>query len=81
MGLFSQLTGKRRSSLPEAEQIGSAKFKADPFPCYARLRAEAPVSRMTLLSRHFPDGLAWNRSGLGLASIVATRPPPASSAD
>jgi cytochrome P450 len=51
MGLFSQLTESRRSSPPEAEQIGSPIFKANPFPCYSRLRAEAPVTRVTLLSR------------------------------
>src|SRR5215468_934522 len=28
--------------------IASREFKADPFPFYARLRAEAPVHRVTL---------------------------------
>jgi len=50
MGLFSQLTGRARDSRKEADQIGSAKFKANPFPCYSRLRAEAPVCHVTLLS-------------------------------
>jgi cytochrome P450 PksS len=35
--------------------LASAQFKADPYPFYARLRAEAPVHRVTL-----PDGqTAW----------------------
>ncbi len=32
----------------ENVDIGSAAFKADPYPCYARLRNEAPVHRITL---------------------------------
>lgn len=36
---------------PEAVRIASPEFKADPFPYYARLRAEAPVLRMTLLAK------------------------------
>jgi cytochrome P450 len=51
MGLISQLTGRGRSSPPEVEQIGSREFKANPFPCYSRLRSESPVSRVTLLSK------------------------------
>lgn len=36
-------------------EIGSAAFKADPFPIYARLRAEEPVCKVAL-----PDGQeAW----------------------
>ena len=38
-----------------APDISSAEFKANPFPFYARLRAEEPVFRVTL-----PDGqTAW----------------------
>lgn len=36
---------------PETPDITSAAFKADPFPYYARLRAEAPVQRVTLPNR------------------------------
>ena len=39
----------------DAVNIASPAFKANPFPFYARLRAEAPVFRVTL-----PDGqTAW----------------------
>ena len=31
--------------------IAASKFKADPFPFYRRLRAEAPVYRVTLPDR------------------------------
>ncbi len=51
MGLFSMLSESVRQSPPDAEQIGSPKIKANPFPFYARLRAEAPVSRVTLPSK------------------------------
>lgn len=51
MGLFSLLTAKGRSSPPEAVNIASPEFKANPFPFYARLRAEAPVYRSTLPTR------------------------------
>ena len=38
-----------------APDVGSAEFRSDPYPTYARLRAEAPVSRVRL-----PDGQsAW----------------------
>jgi hypothetical protein len=33
----------RRRSPRESVNIASPEFKADPFPFYARLRAEAPV--------------------------------------
>jgi len=54
MGLFSWLT--RRNPPPGgAVNIASPAFKANPYPFYARLRAEAPVHRVTL-----PDGqTAW----------------------
>jgi cytochrome P450 PksS len=41
--------------------IASREFKADPYPFYARLRAEAPVIRVTLLDKQnalTPDQLA-----------------------
>jgi cytochrome P450 PksS len=47
MGLFSLLTGKVRSP-HEPVNIASPEFKADPYPFYARLRAEAPVYRIML---------------------------------
>src|SRR5947207_8320018 len=45
------LTGVGRSSPPGAVNIASPEFKADPFPFYARLRADAPVYRTTLPTR------------------------------
>jgi cytochrome P450 PksS len=51
MGLFSLLTGRGRSTPPEAVNLASPQFKANPFPFYARLRAEAPVYRTTLPTR------------------------------
>jgi len=55
MGLLSLLRGKARSSPRDAVNIASPEFKANPFPFYARLRAETPVFCMTL-----PTGeLAW----------------------
>ena len=48
MGLFSLLTGKRRSRPEILVNIASPEFKANPYPFYARLRAEAPVYRVTL---------------------------------
>ena len=48
MGLFSSLTGTGRSSPDDAVNIASPEFKANPFPFYARLRAEAPVHRVSL---------------------------------
>jgi hypothetical protein len=53
MGFFSLLTGKSRSSPPEAVNLASPEFKANPLPFYARLRAEAPVYR-TLLPTQEP---------------------------
>ena len=47
MGLLSSPTGKGRSLL-DPVNIAGAEFKANPYPFYARLRAEAPVHRMTL---------------------------------
>src|SRR5262245_18218886 len=51
MGLFSWLTGTDRSSPDDAVNIASPEFKANPYPFYARLRAEAPVYRVTLPTR------------------------------
>ena len=48
MGLLSFLTGTSRAPAHHPAKIGSREFKADPFPFYARLRAEAPVYRMKL---------------------------------
>ncbi len=48
MGLFVLSTGKRRSPIHDPVNIASPEFKANPYPFYARLRAEAPVYRMTL---------------------------------
>jgi cytochrome P450 PksS len=54
MGLFSWLT-RRKPTPGGAVNIASPAFKANPYPFYARLRAEAPVHRVTL-----PDGQeAW----------------------
>src|SRR5262249_3776771 len=50
MGLFSFLTGKGQPQ-PAAVDIASPALKANPFPFYARLRAEAPVYRVTLPTR------------------------------
>jgi cytochrome P450 len=47
MGLFSLLTGKGRSPRGHVD-LASPEFKANPYPYYARLRAEAPVCRVTL---------------------------------
>jgi cytochrome P450 len=51
MGLHSRWTGKRRTPPLEPLRIASPEFKANPFPCYARLRAEAPARRVTMLSK------------------------------
>src|SRR5262249_1870526 len=51
MGLLSFLTGKGRAPVVDAVNIGSREFKANPYPFYARLRAEAPVYRVTLPTR------------------------------
>ena len=50
MGLSSLLTGKRRSA-GDPVNLASPEFKANPYPYYARLRAEAPVSRVMLPTR------------------------------
>jgi cytochrome P450 len=42
------------SAIPDVD-IASAKFKADPYPYYARLRDEAPVHRVRLPNKRF----AW----------------------
>lgn len=52
MSLFSVL--RRRRQQPAGDDmvnITSATFKADPYPFYARLRAKAPVFRVTLPDR------------------------------
>jgi cytochrome P450 PksS len=55
MGLFSFSTEKGRSPVHDPFNIASPEFKANPYPFYARLRAEAPVHRVTL-----PTGeIAW----------------------
>jgi cytochrome P450 len=51
MRLFSFFTGKKPSAPGDPLNIASPEFKANPFPFYARLRAEAPVHRMTLPTR------------------------------
>src|SRR5262245_23591916 len=51
MGLFSLFAGKRRSSADTPVNIARPEFLADPFPFYARLRAEAPVHRLMLPTR------------------------------
>src|SRR5262245_51445888 len=48
MGVFSLLTRRSRSTARAAVNIASPEFKADPFPFYARLRAEEPVYRTNL---------------------------------
>jgi cytochrome P450 len=47
MGMFAYSAEKGRSPCNPVN-IASPGFKANPFPFYARLRAEAPVYRMTL---------------------------------
>ncbi len=55
MGSLSLPTGKGRSPDRDPVNIASPEFKANPYPFYARLRAEAPVHRVTL-----PTGeIAW----------------------
>jgi cytochrome P450 PksS len=51
MSLSSVLRRRRRDAAGGAVNITSAEFKADPYPFYARLRAEAPVFRVTLPDR------------------------------
>jgi cytochrome P450 len=50
MGLFAHMAKKGRSP-SNPVNIASPGFKANPFPFYARLRAEAPVYRMSLPTR------------------------------
>jgi cytochrome P450 len=66
MGLFLFLTGRGRSSRPEAVNMGSRQFKANPYPFYARLRAEAPVFRVTLPTRE----TAWLLTRYGDVALV-----------
>jgi cytochrome P450 PksS len=54
MGLFSFLTGQQHTP-NDPPNIGSSAFKANPYPFYARLRAEAPVHPMRLPTRE----MAW----------------------
>ena len=48
MGLFSWFPANRRASAADDPDIASPEHKADPFPFYARLRAEKPVHRVTV---------------------------------
>src|SRR5713226_3223071 len=50
MGLFSFLTRKAQSPR-DPVNIASPEFKANPYPFYARLRAEEPVYRLTMLNK------------------------------
>jgi cytochrome P450 PksS len=50
MGVLSWFTRTKPPADGEVN-IASPAFKADPFPFYARLRAEAPVFRVTLPDR------------------------------
>src|SRR5262245_10565651 len=55
MGMFSWLTRRKQPAPGSEVNIASPAFKANPYPFYARLRAEAPVHGVTL-----PDGqAAW----------------------
>src|SRR5436309_15153681 len=51
MGFLGTSAGKNRSPLREPVNIASPEFKADPYPFYARLRAEAPAYRVPLPTR------------------------------
>jgi cytochrome P450 PksS len=51
MSLLSVLTRKRRKPAGDEINITTAEYKANPYPFYARLRAEAPVFRVTLPDR------------------------------
>src|SRR5262249_54390147 len=48
VSILSFLTGTVPSTPASAVNIGSPEFKANPFPFYERLRAEAPVFRVRL---------------------------------
>src|SRR6516165_4941358 len=50
MGVLSRFTRTKPPADGEVN-IASPEFKANPFPFYARLRAEAPVFRVTLPDR------------------------------
>ena len=50
MGMFAS-SGKRNRSPKYPVNIASPEFKANPFPFYARLRHDAPASRMILPTR------------------------------
>jgi cytochrome P450 PksS len=51
MGLLAVLTRKKQALPHDEVNITSSAFKANPYPFYAHLRAEAPVSRVTLPDR------------------------------
>jgi cytochrome P450 PksS len=51
MSRSSFLRRRRQQPTDDAVNITSATFKANPYPFYARLRAEAPVFRVTLPDR------------------------------
>ncbi len=55
MGLLPSSAEKPRSTRGDPINIASPEFKADPYPFYARLRAEAPACRVTLPTRE----VAW----------------------
>lgn len=48
MGLLSRLTGRRRTPPGDPIDITGPEFKANPYPYFARLRAESPVRRVNL---------------------------------
>ena len=48
MAAIVDLMEASKRGLPIPSNIASPEFKANPYPFYARLRAEAPVHRMTL---------------------------------
>src|SRR5947207_5523423 len=51
MGLLSLFTREGRRP-PAQVNIASPEFKANPYPFYAKLRAEAPVYRVALTKEH-----------------------------
>jgi cytochrome P450 PksS len=55
MGLLPSSSEKSRPTRGDPVNIASPEFKADPYPFYARLRADAPVYRVTLPTRE----IAW----------------------
>ena len=73
------------STVGYAPDISSPRFKADPYPFYARLRAEAPVYRVRLafwlsawlVTRYddvvFGEGRATRLAG-ALARLAQLRP-------